>query len=230
MTLLPDIPRLTDASTDDDVAFATRAYLIRVLGGFLFPDTSKSLLNLNLLPYLEDFEDCGQYSWGSAVLAFLYRALCNASEHAKSHVCGCLLLLQIWAWERLPMVRPEGFLPAHDGQDLPLASRWGGPHDWATVPNHVVRAYRDQLDRVQTDSFVFQPYRLLLHRLPDYCRAGEDIWTAEVPLIFGYVVEEYFPSRFCRQFGAQQPMQLTDDDEDFISYMHPPHQWLQIFF
>lgn len=52
--------------------------------------------------------------------------------------------------------------------------------------------------------FVFTPYDEVMAILPDYCKAGEEIWTAEVPLIFYYVVEYHFPDRFCRQFHGFQ--------------------------
>ena len=49
----------------------------------------------------------GQYSWGSACLAFLYRELCRAARlPAVSQMADPLFLLQLWAWERFPFLAP----------------------------------------------------------------------------------------------------------------------------
>ncbi|XP_031101831.1 serine/threonine-protein phosphatase 7 long form homolog [Ipomoea triloba] len=159
------------------------------------------VVNLALLPFIEDFEVCCQYSWGSAVLAYLYRGLCKGADHHTSVVGGCMLLLQLWAWERLPMLRPEGVIAELNIRDLPVGARWVGAHFWGNVPHHVIRAYRNQLDRVNQQMFVFEPYNALFPQLPDYCTADQAIWTARVPLIYFYIIEHYYPDRFCRQFS-----------------------------
>ena len=50
----------------------------------------------------------GQYSWGLATLAWLYRQLCDGCKRsgADSNLGGCAYLLQIWVWERFPVGRP----------------------------------------------------------------------------------------------------------------------------
>ncbi|KAL0328030.1 UNVERIFIED_CONTAM: protein MAINTENANCE OF MERISTEMS [Sesamum calycinum] len=66
------------------------------------PDSSGNLVSLLLyLAKLEDIVAARNYSWGSAVLAFLYRELCNASEKGKAAIGGALQLVQIWAWSRI---------------------------------------------------------------------------------------------------------------------------------
>ena len=53
--------------------------------------------------------DITQRSWGSAVLAATYRALCNACQLVTSSaaILGCPILLQLWSWERFPIGRPD---------------------------------------------------------------------------------------------------------------------------
>jgi hypothetical protein len=56
----------------------------------------------------------GTYSWGSATLAWLYRALCDACTRTgpNSNLAGCAYLLQVWMWERFPIGRPRrGVVP-----------------------------------------------------------------------------------------------------------------------
>ncbi|XP_040952770.1 protein MAINTENANCE OF MERISTEMS-like [Gossypium hirsutum] len=44
------------------------------------------------------------YSWGSAVLAVLYRELCRATDPKVRDIGGCLSLLQSWALYRMPFL------------------------------------------------------------------------------------------------------------------------------
>ena len=59
------------------------------------------------LSLLEDFEEVGQYNWGSAVLAHLYREMCNATNYTNKDINGYLTLLHIWAWDCFPMLAPN---------------------------------------------------------------------------------------------------------------------------
>ncbi|RYR23622.1 hypothetical protein Ahy_B03g068819 [Arachis hypogaea] len=72
------------------------------------------------LPLLRDFVNIGQYSWGSACLAHLHRALCRASRYNCKEIDGPLTLLLGWAWIRLPYLSP---LP-REPRSFPLANRW----------------------------------------------------------------------------------------------------------
>ncbi|KAF7822085.1 serine/threonine-protein phosphatase 7 long form-like protein [Senna tora] len=59
------------------------ADIMRLLGCFLMPDTSGKLQSLMYLPLLENLDDVKKYNWGSAVLAYLYRSLCHATEYKE---------------------------------------------------------------------------------------------------------------------------------------------------
>ncbi|KAK4410162.1 hypothetical protein Sango_0089200 [Sesamum angolense] len=65
------------------------------------PDSSGNLVSLLYLAKLKDIVAARNYSWGSAVLAFLYRELCNAKEKGKAAIGGTLQLVQMWAWSRI---------------------------------------------------------------------------------------------------------------------------------
>ncbi|VFQ91044.1 unnamed protein product [Cuscuta campestris] len=56
---------------------------------------------------------------GSAVLSFLYRSMCRASMTHAAQIGGCLVLLQLWAWERLPVTRPRGVVPLEQLVNVP---------------------------------------------------------------------------------------------------------------
>ncbi|KAK6142643.1 hypothetical protein DH2020_022991 [Rehmannia glutinosa] len=82
-------------------------------------------------------QDASQYSWGSAVLAVLYRELCTSAEVGKLVIGGPMLLLQIWAWSRITVIVPRTirsrvptgrlYEDVDDVDDLPLppyGARW----------------------------------------------------------------------------------------------------------
>lgn len=116
-------PELQANSPDEAVQQSTRLLIMQLLGGLLFPDTTRKHVRLYFLDLLEDLREAGQYSWGSAVLAFLYRSMCRAADFQYSSLGGCLVLLQIWAWERLPMVRPTALIPIQNPSDRPYGAR-----------------------------------------------------------------------------------------------------------
>ncbi|PKU72424.1 Serine/threonine-protein phosphatase 7 long form like [Dendrobium catenatum] len=72
-----------------------RAYILFMIGCFLIPDTSRSHVSLQWLPLLMDVNSFGQMSIGSAVLAHLYRELCNATRPTRTYIAGCVALLQV---------------------------------------------------------------------------------------------------------------------------------------
>ena len=73
----------------------TRAYLLYLVGSTIFSTTTGNKVPVMYLPLFENFEQCGKYAWGAAALAFLYRALGNASLRSQSTISGCLTLLQV---------------------------------------------------------------------------------------------------------------------------------------
>lgn len=73
----------------------TRAYLLYLVGSTVFSTTTGNKVPVMYLPLFGDFEQCGRYAWGAAALAFLYRALGNASLASQSTISGCLTLLQV---------------------------------------------------------------------------------------------------------------------------------------
>ncbi|XP_047253259.1 serine/threonine-protein phosphatase 7 long form homolog isoform X1 [Capsicum annuum] len=55
------------------------------------------------------------------------------------------------------------------------------------------------------DQFIWEPYTDdLIESLPDYYRAGRDMWRVRVPIFCWNVVEVHWPDRVMRQFGLQQ--------------------------
>jgi len=82
----------------------TRRYLLYLIGGFLFPNTTGLFVNNSWLYLLKDFNETRKYSWGSAVLTYLYRGLCEASHPNIKALAGCHFMLQVWGYCRLSYI------------------------------------------------------------------------------------------------------------------------------
>ncbi|XP_020253137.1 serine/threonine-protein phosphatase 7 long form homolog isoform X1 [Asparagus officinalis] len=126
-TFQGDIPE--DAS-DETLQFHARAYILHMIGCVLFPDASKTLVHARWLPLLEDFGVCGALSWGSAVLAYLYRELSRVSLMQNKEFKGCCTLIQIWSWERIHIGRPTLLMHRDLEGQYPLAYRYNCTHTY----------------------------------------------------------------------------------------------------
>ena len=78
---------IRDATPVERVERIARLYMLVILGGILFPNTSGNLISLQYLAFLDPIHDVGKYSWGSAILTYLYRALCQTSICVAVDVC-----------------------------------------------------------------------------------------------------------------------------------------------
>ncbi|KAH7867246.1 hypothetical protein Vadar_030884 [Vaccinium darrowii] len=165
--------RVSDGATQAQIEQQARGYILHLIGGILAPNNTLHV-HLCYLKLLEDLEVAGQYSWGSACLASLYCYLCHSFEAKNQDVGGMFVLLQVWAWERLPYLAPGrlGEQPPRDG-----AALIGWWDDEFHSPDLATR---------------------------DWMRAGRAIWRAKVLLINFAIVEMHQPERVMRQFGFRQ--------------------------
>ncbi|KAL0321930.1 UNVERIFIED_CONTAM: Serine/threonine-protein phosphatase 7 long form [Sesamum calycinum] len=191
--ITPDTPHFT-------VVQYARAVALLLLGGTICPDSSGNLVSLLYLAKLEDIVAARNYSWGSAVLAFLYRELCNASEKGKAAIGGALQLVQIWAWSRI--------IPLCPGLGAPRVHM--GPHQ---IDNN--RVLPGEHHMVQCGTFIWQPYDMESNVIMAY--AGDfnpQLWRSICPLIFYAIVEMHHPERVLRQFGMMQNIPDQPDTRD----------------
>ncbi|MBA0577239.1 hypothetical protein Golob_025252, partial [Gossypium lobatum] len=70
-------PEPRNDSTEVERIRYVRAYILKMIGGYLMSDLSPNLIHLMWLLKLVDFRVAGEFSWGSAVLATLYREMCG---------------------------------------------------------------------------------------------------------------------------------------------------------
>jgi hypothetical protein len=176
----------------------------------LFPDGT-GRMSLIYLPLIADLSRVGRYSWGSAILAFLYRSLCSvASSHNIKNIGGSLLLLQLWSWEHFhvgrPLVRSPLFPETGGQQDLPsVGFRWVGARMQSENATRCLKQYRNELNLQGVDQVTWEPYvHLESSNLPLLCTKDADLWLTQAPLINFPIVEMYLPERVMRQFGLHQ--------------------------
>ncbi|XP_070023638.1 serine/threonine-protein phosphatase 7 long form homolog [Nicotiana sylvestris] len=238
---------ITGETEDLHIHQYTRLVLLLLFVGVLFPNTLGNLVSMRFLHHLQQLDELPQYSWGVAILAYLYRSMCWSSMGTQSDICGFLPLLQVWAWEQfLPLQPPLSSLPPDVAPlFLPLARRWVLRHGnyRAINAHHNLSLVRDVLDMLDAAQFVWMPYNDdLIADLPDYCRAGRLIWSTSVPLMCRDIVEHHATKRVLFQFDRPQniPSQPTweathyqrDDhsraDDTFVAWLEAQvHTWEQ---
>ncbi|KAL0290913.1 UNVERIFIED_CONTAM: protein MAINTENANCE OF MERISTEMS [Sesamum angustifolium] len=204
--ITPDTPYLT-------VVQYARAVALLLLGGTMCPDSSRNLVSLLYLAKLENIVATRNYSWGSAVLAFLYRELCNASEKGKAAIGGALQLVQIWAWSRIiPLCpglgAPRVYMGPHQIDNnrvlsgAPYGSMWNCGHTFTRTVRTTVR-------------FIWQPYDMESNVIMAYAKDfNPQLWRSICPLIFYAIVEMHHPERVLRQFGMMQNIPDQPDTRD----------------
>ncbi|KAF3671945.1 hypothetical protein FXO37_07758 [Capsicum annuum] len=151
-------PQLSDMTTQEIVNQKARCYMFWMIAGTMMADISGSYLKLMYLPMLEDVNAIGSYSWGSTNLAYLYRFLCKASQSIQNQIAGFLPLLQVWAWERITVLRPQivgkrgtGDIFPTDLHRGPHATRWFAHFSWTNTTKYVLKFYGDALDSMTED-------------------------------------------------------------------------------
>ena len=131
----PGYPRVPLNATQ--ITRSLEAYILWLLGKVMFTENHVSTINALYIPIAleiasaETADQITQRSWGSAVLAATYRAMCNACvlTSGKSAILGCPLFLQLWSWERFSIGRP-----AISEDPFPLLEIFDGDHiDMPTI-------------------------------------------------------------------------------------------------
>ena len=189
---------LSQDATDIEIVQRTRAVILYFINSTLFTDHSKGRCSLRFLPFLRDLMDCAQYSWGGALLAYLYNELTQVAIQKSNTLCGCMVLLQLWSWTHIAIGRPDVTLPTHLDPNLPLGCKWNVTRHWKETPKNI-NFYRNELDILPDELVTWDPYPIgtfwsFYHQhLGSKCR-----------LIVFYEFQNYNPDRVMRQFGFSQ--------------------------
>ncbi|XP_073153449.1 serine/threonine-protein phosphatase 7 long form homolog [Henckelia pumila] len=164
----------------------------------------------------KDIDRVNTYSWGSAVLAYLYRELCNTSMESKSDLCGPLQILQIWVWSRITLLTPDRVQQSHLASEQvadvlqglpfpPYGAKWKRGFSWVHTVRHSVRVMRDMLDRMVDGQFKWTVYDMESPELSMYLEGDRNLLCRSAcPLINFDIIEMHRPERCLRQFGMRQ--------------------------
>ncbi|RYR29156.1 hypothetical protein Ahy_B01g053480 [Arachis hypogaea] len=192
-----------DAADDVMIQYA-RCYILYLLGGVLLPDKANNTVHVRYLPLLADFDGISSYSWGSACLCWLYRAMCLATDYTVESMGGCHTLLMSWIYYRLSFWAPDVTTP----HTFPLATRWAGKKGHNDYAEQRLLRHRLRLDNLQVDEFNWMPYMdsRILSRVPAEFLGHPhgDIYHSVVPLILFRWIEILNIDRVLRQFGGRQ--------------------------
>ncbi|MFQ6654633.1 hypothetical protein Gotur_025539 [Gossypium turneri] len=86
-------PAALSNATEGELMCVARAYIMHIIGGVLMPNANNNKVHMMDLPLLADLTNVRSYSWGSAILAVLYRELCRTTKPSILDMGGCLTLL-----------------------------------------------------------------------------------------------------------------------------------------
>ncbi|KAE8801125.1 mutator protein [Hordeum vulgare] len=161
-----------------------------------------------------------KFSWGSAALAYLYRQLDDACRRTTKDggVGGCMLLLSVWSWERLPVGHPKSSLwNTWDDHGNPVrqptwAYKWDLVPEVASEVNLLYKQYTNEMDSLTPEQVEWEPYGVgpnfgdaHTFELNPLCVQERHLWLMRCPLICNWAVEFHLPHHVMRQFGYFQP-------------------------
>ncbi|KAH1098023.1 hypothetical protein J1N35_014944 [Gossypium stocksii] len=89
------VPEPDDDSTELERIRYARAYILEMIEGYLMLDLSRNLVHLRWLLKLIDFRAADEFSWGSAVLATLYREMYRVTVPNKAKIRGPMVTYAI---------------------------------------------------------------------------------------------------------------------------------------
>ncbi|KAM0900803.1 hypothetical protein ACQ4PT_020376 [Festuca glaucescens] len=209
----------------DTVRTYTKVYLWYVISRTLFADSGGKLAQWCWLKALTVLEH--KWSWGTAALAYLYRQLDDACRRTgTAGIGGCMLLLFVWSWERLPVGRPVQYLkrPWDDHGNVVREPTWA--YFWDNVsemtndPAIMYRQYTEELDTLTPEQVEWEPYgtrghfAMQMQDINPKCLEEVGFWRMRCPLICMWAVEYHMPQRMMTQFGLFQecPPEWQDTD------------------
>ncbi|XP_072054179.1 serine/threonine-protein phosphatase 7 long form homolog [Arachis hypogaea] len=196
LTWLRDLKENLHLTDENNIQRYVKCHIMLLIGTILFGDKSRAGVHWKFLPLLRDFGSIRQYSWGSACLAHLYKALCRASRFDCKEIDGPLTLLLSWAWIRLPYLSP---LPK-ESCSFPLANRW---RNWERSDRQyrylTLAHFRKAFDELQEGQFVWVAYTV--NRVDPNIISAEIymqsvVWSATVPFVSFECIEWHATDRY----------------------------------
>ncbi|KAI3448596.1 hypothetical protein Pfo_005261 [Paulownia fortunei] len=163
---------VTDDTPHDELERYARGCALILLGSIMCPDSSGNGVSLLYLQSMEKIKDVVYFSWGSAVLSFMYRELCNASDKDKNVIGGAMVLLQ-FIWEPYDMSSPD-IMVLGPRCNTPLWRSHCPLINYAIVEFHHLERVMRQFGMRQYIPPDIPAYEHTLHDVNRRARSGED--------------------------------------------------------
>ncbi|KAF5203492.1 Main-like [Thalictrum thalictroides] len=136
--------KIHDDSTDAEVEYAVKGYLLFLFGCLLFVDKTGTHISAAYLRLLMDYKEIQNYAWGAGILAYMFGALREASR-AKVHQIACFVpLLEAWIYEHFPMFAPPPNMDYIEEQ-MPRMGRWTNISSTYPDPKSTLKWFRQVL-------------------------------------------------------------------------------------
>jgi len=131
---------------------------------------------------------------------------------------GPMVLLQHWAWSRLPCGRPRALnnwepnWREENHESCPaFGEKWCCRHEFREPHGTAgVSYFRSQLQKLREDMVDWKPYEEKFSVLPLRVHQDMPYCLARVPLIHFWIVEHHYPDRVMRQFGLRQTILVLE--------------------
>ncbi|KAF6155663.1 hypothetical protein GIB67_007100 [Kingdonia uniflora] len=178
-----------------------KAYMLYVLGSFLFPTKKGTDVSVKYLSFFQDKDVNKPWSWGAAILVHLYYNLGASSRvNAKGLAC-CTTLVESWIFEHFPKL--PGISTPNQSGVAEFCTRWPWTKTTSTQSGSAaLNMFREALDSYKFEDVVWDPY---LEKREDKHN------FKEVASFTGLLCspehnEPYYPDRVQRQFNRRQPV------------------------
>ncbi|XP_042046076.1 protein MAIN-LIKE 2-like [Salvia splendens] len=126
-----------------------RIHALILLGGLILPDTTGCKVHFMWLNAFEEPDEVHNISWGSVALSYLYHYMWEASMDKRKELGGPMMLLQLWAWERMPTLRSSFVVELVHEPYTPCGARWKGTTQIRNAPRFSVEHDRDQISLIR---------------------------------------------------------------------------------
>ncbi|KAF6139331.1 hypothetical protein GIB67_021541 [Kingdonia uniflora] len=190
-----------------------RAYMLYVIGSFLFPMKKGTDVSARYLVLFAKDEVAKKWSWGSAVLAYMYYNLGAASRDDARQFACCTTLLESWIF---PYFSKLGGIPKEMDSDtyehctcwkwdVSITDRYGGT---------ALLNFREVLDNYKLEDVVWDPYR----DTRDSPHAFKEV------NFFYETCSALLPKKSCAvvQSGTRDPHKATIDRDDYGIHQRKP--------
>ncbi|KAF6140916.1 hypothetical protein GIB67_042329 [Kingdonia uniflora] len=195
----------TASSSSSPIKLSSRmvgkAYMLYVLGSFLFPTKKGTDVSVKYLSFFQDNDVNKPWSWGAATLAHLYYSLGASSRVNAKWLACCTTLLESWIFEHFSKL--PGIPSPNQSGAAELCTRWSWTKTTSALSGSAaLNMFREALDSYKLQDVVLDPY----------LEKREDKYNfKEVASFTGLLCTPehnklYYPDRVQRQFNRRQPV------------------------